>query len=68
MARPLHYERFYGEIEAALRELRPGPPTGLAINEWGLDLPEAQQYLDPRRALRGAADERLRAPRRLWSR
>ena len=44
LARPLHYERFYGEIEAAWRELAPDRRPRLAINEWGLDVPEAQQY------------------------
>jgi len=46
MARPLHYERWYGEMDAALRELAPDPNRRpkLAINEWGLDLPESQQY------------------------
>jgi alpha-N-arabinofuranosidase len=44
LARPLYYERFYGEIEAALRELPPDRRPRLAINEWGLDVPESQQY------------------------
>ncbi len=44
LARPLHYERFYGELETALRERAPGRRPLLAINEWGLDLPESQQY------------------------
>jgi len=44
MARPLHYEQFYGEVEHAIRELAPNRPIKLAINEWGLDLPEPQQY------------------------
>jgi alpha-N-arabinofuranosidase len=44
LARPLHYERFYGEIEEALRELGPDRRPALAINEWGLDVPESQQY------------------------
>jgi alpha-L-arabinofuranosidase len=44
MARPLHYERFYHEVEGAIRELVPNRPLTLAINEWGLDLPESQQY------------------------
>jgi alpha-N-arabinofuranosidase len=44
LARPLHYERFYGEVEEALRELPPDRRPRLAINEWGLDLPESQQY------------------------
>jgi alpha-L-arabinofuranosidase len=44
LARPLHYERFYGEVEAAWRELAPDRRPRLAINEWGLDIPESQQY------------------------
>jgi alpha-L-arabinofuranosidase len=44
MARPLHYERFYGEVEQMLRELAPRRPPKLSINEWGLDLPESRQY------------------------
>jgi alpha-N-arabinofuranosidase len=44
MARPLHYDRLYGEIDAALREVAPNRRPRLAINEWGLDLPESQQY------------------------
>jgi alpha-L-arabinofuranosidase len=44
MARPLHYERFYGDMRALLRQLAPDRRPGLAINEWGLDLPESQQY------------------------
>jgi alpha-N-arabinofuranosidase len=44
MARPLHYERLYSEIDTALRALAPDRRPGLAINEWGLDLPESQQY------------------------
>ena len=44
MARPLHYERFYREVDAVIRELAPKRRPRLAINEWGLDLPERQQY------------------------
>ena len=43
-ARPLHYETFYGEVAAALKELPADRRPRLAINEWGLDLPEPQQY------------------------
>ena len=39
MARPLHYERFYGEMRRWLRELVPQRRITLAINEWGLGLP-----------------------------
>jgi alpha-N-arabinofuranosidase len=43
-ARPLYYERFYGEMETLLRQLPADRRPKLAINEWGLDLPESQQY------------------------
>jgi alpha-L-arabinofuranosidase len=39
MARPLHYERFYGEMRRWVRELVPQRRITLAINEWGLGLP-----------------------------
>ena len=45
MARPLHYERFYGEMAALIAVGLPADRRPrLAINEWGLDLPESQQY------------------------
>jgi alpha-L-arabinofuranosidase len=44
MARPLHFERFYGEVARLLKELVPGRSVKLAINEWGLDLPTERQY------------------------
>lgn len=44
MARPLHYERFYKEIEKVIREEAPGRPIRLHVNEWGLDLPETRQH------------------------
>ncbi|HJU55760.1 MAG TPA: alpha-L-arabinofuranosidase C-terminal domain-containing protein, partial [Pyrinomonadaceae bacterium] len=44
MARPLHYERFYKQVEQLIRELVPGKQIRLAINEWGLDLPVERQY------------------------
>ena len=44
MARPLHHERFYAEVERAIREETNGRPIRLAINDWGLDLPESRQY------------------------
>jgi alpha-L-arabinofuranosidase len=44
MARPLHYERFYREVAQLIKELVPGRELGLAINEWGLDLPVERQY------------------------
>src|SRR6185503_4327180 len=39
MARPLHYERFYGEMRAWVRQFVPQRRITLAINEWGLGLP-----------------------------
>jgi alpha-L-arabinofuranosidase len=44
MARPLHFERFYREVEQLLRELGLEGRVKLAINEWGLDLPVERQY------------------------
>ena len=44
MARPLHFERFYREVEHVLRELGLEGRVKLAINEWGLDLPTERQY------------------------
>ena len=43
LARPLYFERFYREVGQLLRELRLDH-VKLAINEWGLDLPEERQY------------------------
>jgi alpha-N-arabinofuranosidase len=44
LARPLHYEGFYREVESLLEPLSQNRRPRLAINEWGLDLPESQQY------------------------
>jgi alpha-L-arabinofuranosidase len=44
MARPLHYERFYREVEKLIAQEAKGRKIRLAINEWGLDLPEARQH------------------------
>ncbi|HVE78923.1 MAG TPA: alpha-L-arabinofuranosidase C-terminal domain-containing protein [Gemmatimonadaceae bacterium] len=44
MARPLFFERFYKEVERLAREEVPGRTIRLAINEWGLDLPEVRQH------------------------
>jgi alpha-N-arabinofuranosidase len=44
LARPLHYDRFYADVETLFRGLDAGRRPKLAINEWGLDLPESQQY------------------------
>jgi alpha-N-arabinofuranosidase len=53
MARPLFYEQFYARVAALIAEEVPGRAIGLAINEWGLDLPESLQYSMPA-ALYGA--------------
>ena len=44
LARPLHYERWYADLDAVLRDLPLDRRPRLAVNEWGLDLPEQQQY------------------------
>ncbi len=44
MARPLYYERFYDEVAALVRGLPEDRRPQLAINEWGLDLPDSQQH------------------------
>jgi alpha-L-arabinofuranosidase len=44
MARPLFYERFYGQVADLIHQLAPSRDIRLAINEWGLDLLERQQY------------------------
>ena len=44
MARPLFYERFYRDVEALIAQEAKGRKVRLAINEWGLDLPESRQY------------------------
>jgi alpha-N-arabinofuranosidase len=44
MARPLHYERFYKDVEKVIKAEALGRRILLNINEWGLDLPEARMY------------------------
>jgi alpha-N-arabinofuranosidase len=44
MARPLHYERFYRELDSLARRLVPGRTIRLAINEYGLAIPESRQH------------------------
>jgi alpha-N-arabinofuranosidase len=44
MARPLFYERFYQTVSELIAQEVPDRTIQLAINEWGLDLPEALQY------------------------
>lgn len=43
-ARPLHYERFYAEMQKIIRELVPGKDIKLAINEWNTSLPLPAQH------------------------
>lgn len=44
MARPLYYQNFYDTMRGLLREAAPGRSIKLAINEWGLDIPEPRQH------------------------
>ncbi|HYE64411.1 MAG TPA: alpha-L-arabinofuranosidase C-terminal domain-containing protein [Pyrinomonadaceae bacterium] len=44
MARPLFYERFYQQVARLVREVVPSRRISLAINEWGLDVPEQRQW------------------------
>ena len=44
MARPLFFERFYGEVGQLMEQTASGRQIKLAINEWGLDLPTERQY------------------------
>jgi alpha-L-arabinofuranosidase len=44
MARPLFYEKFYGSVAELVAREVPDRSIQLAINEWGLDLPESLQY------------------------
>ena len=43
-ARPLHYERFYREMQQIIREMVPGRDIKLAINEWNTSLPLPAQH------------------------
>lgn len=44
MPRPLFYERFYHELDSLARALVPGDTIRLAINEYGLAVPERMQH------------------------
>ena len=44
MPRPLHYERFYRELDSLARAEVPGRSVRLAINEYGLAVPERMQH------------------------
>jgi len=43
-ARPLHYERFYREMQQMIREIVPGRDIKLAVNEWNTSLPLPAQH------------------------
>ena len=42
--RPLHYERFYRQMQQMIRELVPGRDIKLAINEWNTTFPPPRQH------------------------
>ena len=44
MPRPLHYERFYREVDSLARAEVPGRAIRLAINEYGLAIGEGRQH------------------------
>ncbi len=44
MARPLHYERFYRQVQKLIQELVPGRDIKLIINEWNTSLPVPRQH------------------------
>src|SRR5207247_11089005 len=53
MARPLHYEEFYKQLQEMIAELVPGREIRLAINEWNTSFPVPRQHsIEP--ALYGA--------------
>ena len=43
-ARPLHYERFYREMQQMIKEIVPGRDVKLAVNEWNTSLPLPAQH------------------------
>jgi len=43
-ARPLHYERFYRQMQQMFRELVPGHDIKLAVNEWNTTFPPPRQH------------------------
>ena len=44
MARPLHYETFYHQVQQLIHELVPGREIKLSINEWNTSLPLPRQH------------------------
>jgi alpha-L-arabinofuranosidase len=43
-ARPLHYERFYRQMQQVFRQLVPGHEIKLAVNEWNTTFPPPRQH------------------------
>lgn len=43
-AQPLHYERFYRQMQQMIHELVPGRQIKLAINEWNTTFPPPRQH------------------------
>jgi alpha-N-arabinofuranosidase len=43
-AHPLHYERFYRQMQQMIHDLAPGRDIKLAINEWNTSLPLPRQH------------------------
>lgn len=43
-AHPLHYERFYRQMQQIIRELLPGRDITLAVNEWNTTFPPPRQH------------------------
>ncbi len=44
MAHPLHYERYYKQLQQVIHELVPGRDIRLSINEWNTALPVPRQH------------------------
>jgi alpha-N-arabinofuranosidase len=44
LAHPLHYERFYRQMQQMIRDLVPGRYIKLAVNEWNTSLPLPPQH------------------------
>jgi alpha-N-arabinofuranosidase len=44
LAHPLHYERFYRQMQQMIRDLVPGRDIKLAVNEWNTSLPLPRQH------------------------
>ena len=64
MARPLHYERWYGELDAVLTRGGAGPSAEAGDQRVGSRPAGVAAVLHPWRLVRGPADERVRAAKR----